>query len=124
MRLLLDTNAVIWVLDDNPRLGPTADVLRDPANDVWFSAVSVAEISLKASLGKLAIDDDYVAALIASGFDELPFTAAHGEALKVLPWHHRDPFDRMLIAQATAETLTVVTADRQFAAYDAELVVL
>jgi PIN domain nuclease of toxin-antitoxin system len=121
MRLLLDTNVLLWVLSGGSRLAPYRAAVADPANTVFFSAVSVAEVSLKSSLGKLEVEDGYVEALAASGYLELPFTAAHGEALASLEWRHRDPFDRMLIAQAIADNLTVATADRAFAAYPVKL---
>ena len=83
--------------------------------------MTVAEIAIKASLGKLDAPDDLLPTLHAGGFDELTFESRHAEVLRTLPWHHRDPFDRMLIAQAIAEQLTVVTADPHFAAYGVEL---
>ncbi|MDR1808032.1 MAG: type II toxin-antitoxin system VapC family toxin [Propionibacteriaceae bacterium] len=117
MRLLLDTNVLLFSLSDDPRLAPFRDALEDPANDVFFSAVSGVEISIKASLGKLAVPADYLAAVTDQGFAELPFTAAHAGLVRDLPWHHRDPFDRMIIAQALAEGLPVATTDGAFAAY-------
>ncbi len=119
MRILLDTHALLWWLSDDPRL-PTAwrATLADPSNDVGVSAVSAAEIALKASLGKLEAPPNLVGAIEESGLTGLGFRLEHAEALRRLPWHHRDPFDRLLIAQAQIEQLTVATVDRNFLAYD------
>ena len=78
-------------------------------------------IAIKASLSKIEAPDDLLPTLEAGGFDELTFESRHAEVLRTLPWHHRDPFDRMLIAQAIAERLTVLTADPHFTAYRVEL---
>ncbi|MDR2566464.1 MAG: type II toxin-antitoxin system VapC family toxin [Bifidobacteriaceae bacterium] len=118
MRLLLDTNVLLWSLEDHPRLAPFRDAVTDGANVVFFSAMSVAEISLKSSLGKLQVEPGYADALAAAGYRELHLTARHAEAAADLPWHHRDPFDRLLIAQALVEGLTVATADRVFEQYE------
>lgn len=118
MRLLLDTHLLLWWLADAPQL--SADhraLIGDGSNDVLVSAVSVAEIAIKASLGKLDAPTDVTGAVATSGFSELDFTLAHGDALRDLPWHHRDPFDRMLVAQAQIEGLTLLTVDRRVQAY-------
>ncbi|HVL62133.1 MAG TPA: type II toxin-antitoxin system VapC family toxin [Microbacterium sp.] len=122
MRLLLDTHILLWWLADDRRL--SADhraLIADAHNLVLISAMTVAEIAIKSSLGKLDAPDDLLPTLEAGGFDELTFESRHAEVLRKLPWHHRDPFDRMLIAQAIAEQLTVVTADPHFAAYGVDL---
>jgi len=122
MRLLLDTHILLWWLADDRRL--SADhraLIADASNLVLVSAMTVAEIAIKASLGKLDAPDDLLPTLEAGGFDELTFEFRHAEVLRTLPWHHRDPFDRMLIAQAIAERLTVLTADPHFSAYGVEL---
>lgn len=118
MRLLLDTHILLWWLADDRRLGEERRTLiTDASNIAMVSAVTVAEIAIKTSLGKLDAPDDLLPTLDAGGFDELAFESRHADILRTLPWHHRDPFDRMLIAQAIAEGLTVVTADPHFAAY-------
>ena len=119
MRLLLDTHVVVWWLADDPAL-PAAHrrAVSDPGNTVLFSAVNIAEISIKTSLGKLEAPTDAAEQLIAQGFEELPLTAAHAARLRDLPWLHRDPFDRMLVAQAQEEALTFVTLDRRCRDYD------
>ncbi len=122
MRLLLDTHVVLWWLADDRRLGDDHRALiADASNIVLVSAMTVAEIAIKTSLGKLDAPDDLLPTLEAGGFDELTFKSRHAEVLRSLPWHHRDPFDRMLIAQAIAEQLTVLTADPHFAAYGVDL---
>jgi PIN domain nuclease of toxin-antitoxin system len=126
MRLLLDTQVFLWFLDDSARMpaGQRA-VLEDPGHAIFVSPVSVWEIAIKASLGRLDIEEQDVARLPqlidAAGFDELPVSARHAAAVHALPPHHRDPFDRLLIAQARAESLTVVTSDPAFRAYEVAL---
>lgn len=121
MRLLLDTHALLWALGHPGRLPKgVAAALRDPSNDVVVSAVSTWEVAIKTALGRLAADAAaIVAELRDAGFDELPITVDHTVRLRDLPPHHRDPFDRLLVAQALVEGLTVVTSDRAFAAYPA-----
>lgn len=122
MRLLLDTHVLLWWLADDRRLSAEHRVLiADASNIVLVSAMTVAEIAIKTSLGKLDAPDDLLQTLESGGFDELAFESRHAEVLRTLPWHHRDPFDRMLIAQAISGRLTVLTADRHFAAYGVEL---
>jgi PIN domain nuclease of toxin-antitoxin system len=118
--LLLDTHALLWLVADDPRhrdlLG---DVLEQPASTVTVSAASYMEIAIRNTIGKLDID---IAKLrkrvMASGALELNVQPGHAEALAQLPLHHRDPFDRMLIAQALAEELTIVSVDTEFAKYE------
>jgi len=119
VRLLLDTHALLWALAAPARLpSATAAAIRDPSNAVYVSAASVWEIAIKAALGKVKADVDEVARSAAEvGFDELPVTFAHARRVRALPPHHRDPFDRMLAAQALEEGLTVVTRDRSFGDY-------
>lgn len=118
-RLLLDTNTLLWWLFALPQLGPQSRArIMDVESEVLVSAVSAVEISIKQTTGKLQAPDDLVGQLAASGFDELPFTVRHGVAVAGLPMHHRDPFDRMLIAQARSEGLTLLTSDRVISAYD------
>ncbi|MGH3158596.1 MAG: type II toxin-antitoxin system VapC family toxin [Streptosporangiaceae bacterium] len=118
MRLLLDTHALLWWLADEGLDDQAQDVIADPANLVMVSAASAWEISIKKALGKLSAPDDLSRQLEASAFTPLPISLAHGLAAGQLPRHHDDPFDRMLIAQALAEGLTIVTRDKRFADYD------
>lgn len=119
MRALLDTHVALWWLADDDRLLPThREVIASPANEVLVSSISVAEIAIKASLNKLTAPSGVADAVQASGLDLLAFDAAHAETLWELPWHHRDPFDRMLVAQAMVEQLVLVSVDDRVRAYD------
>lgn len=117
MRLLLDTHALLWWLADEGLSARAREAVADPANLVAVSAASAWEISIKKALGKLAAPDDLEHQLEAGGFEPLPISVAHAAAAGHLPRHHEDPFDRMLIAQALAEGLTVVTRDKRFDDY-------
>lgn len=122
MRLLADTPVLLWWLADDPSLpGAHRRIIADVRNTVLVSAVSIAEMAIKASSGKLTVPDEVIRDIHSSGFDELPLTAAHAAELRYLPMHHRDPFDRMLIAQARVERIPVLTADASFSRYDVEL---
>lgn len=105
MRLLLDTHAFLWWLNDDSNLNEAARVsISSPSSTVWVSTASLWEISIKRALGKLQIDvDRLIPGILASGFIELPISAEHAVAAGSLPNHHKDPFDRMLIAQAQIE---------------------
>jgi PIN domain nuclease of toxin-antitoxin system len=118
-RFLLDTNVAVWLLlGDRERVSRRAvEALEDERNEVALSAATVWEIAIKRSLGKLTIEDGWAKALSRLGFAPLPVTAVHAEAVERLPWRHRDPFDRLLIAQASVEGRTLVSADRRLAAY-------
>ncbi len=118
MRLLLDTNVLLWWLAGSRRL-PRSIVseIEDPENEVAVSAVSAWEISIKRQLGKLAFDDDLPERLRRHDVAPLPVSADHAWLAGDLPLHHRDPFDRMLVAQAQLEGFTIATGDPQFARY-------
>lgn len=118
MRLLLDTHVFLWAVAGSPLLKPTARRLIEGADEVYVSAASVWEVAIKARLGKIDADPQELAAAIdASGFVELAVSAAHAAAVAQLEPHHNDPFDRLLIAQALAEPLRLVTADAMLAKY-------
>ena len=119
MRLLLDTHAYLWWLTDDRRLGKTArDAVSRPHSVVHISAASIWEIGIKVALGRLAVGSlDVVVAIRESAFEELAVTARHAHAAAALPRHHDDPFDRMLVAQAQIEDLTLVTRDEALTAY-------
>ncbi len=118
MRLLLDTNALIWSLAHHERLSPGASsAIEDPGNDVFVSVVSAWEIEIKTAKGKLHQPTDLRAALGAQGFAPLNLEMKHVLAVESLPRHHRDPFDRILVAQAQVEGLTLVTSDREIRHY-------
>ena len=120
MNLLLDTHVFLWGLGEPERLTREARAaIADPGALVLVSAASAWEISIKRALGRINLrDEDFANGMRESGFTELPVTAEHGLAAGALPPHHRDPFDRMLIAQARCEKLTLVTQDREIFAYD------
>lgn len=109
--LLLDTQALLWLLSDSPRMGAGARSRVAAAGSVRYSAASVWEIEIKRASGKLRIEHDLAAALGASGLAELPVTTAHALAIAAVDLPHRDPFDRLLLTQAEAEGLTFLTAD-------------
>ncbi|PVZ12950.1 type II toxin-antitoxin system VapC family toxin [Actinomycetospora cinnamomea] len=118
MRLLLDTHTVLWSLGRPGRVGTAArEALTASASEVVVSVVSLWEIAMKTSIGKLRVDLDVEAAVTGLGIRVLDVRAEHARAVADLPLHHRDPFDRMLVAQARYEGLTLVTADRRFEAY-------
>jgi PIN domain nuclease of toxin-antitoxin system len=118
-RLLLDTNVALWLLlGDRERVSTDAvHALEDTTNEVALSAATVWEIAIKRSLGKVTLPDSWAAALQRLGFDPMPVNAIHAAAVEHLPWHHRDPFDRLLVAQASVERCALVTADRRLDTY-------
>jgi PIN domain nuclease of toxin-antitoxin system len=116
MRLLLDTHAFLWW--DDGDLPDAVVELVQAADEVFVSAASAWEMSIKSALGKLKTNSSLAAAIADYGFAELPITMAHAEAVRALPMHHRDPFDRLLIAQARVETLALLTHDRALGQYD------
>lgn len=118
VNLLLDTRALLWWLADDAGLSDEARAsIGDPRRSVYVSAVTAWEITIKRALGKLDAPSDLGAAVSASGFQELPITIAHALAAGQLPNNHSDPFDRMLVAQAMFEGLTLVTRDDRIASY-------
>jgi PIN domain nuclease of toxin-antitoxin system len=122
MRLLLDTHVLLWWLKGDEVLSPEAlSAISSPASTVYVSAVSIWEASIKRSLGRLEAPSDLAEWVTKAGFIEIPIVVHHAEHAGSLPPHHLDPFDRMLIAQAVLEGLTIVTRDPAFAAYDVPL---
>jgi PIN domain nuclease of toxin-antitoxin system len=117
VRLLLDTQAVVWSLLSPERIRSATRRRILQADAVFVSAVSAAEIAVKVSIGKLDVPADLERQAAEAGFDQLPLTFRHAAAVRALPLHHRDPFDRILVAQAMVEGLTIVTSDRWFAHY-------
>lgn len=121
MRLLLDTHIALWALTDDPRLSARARALiEDPANQVAVSAASVWEIAIKHALGRGDMPISGEAALEwfrQAGYDLLPVTPQHAAAVETLPDHHRDPFDRLLVAQAATEPMRLITRDPLVARY-------
>lgn len=122
MKLLLDTHVLLWWLGDDPQLSDAAaSALADGENLALVSAASIWEIEIKRSKGALKAPGDIVEQTAAAGFSLLPITAAHARDAGRLPRHHDDPFDRMLVAQAAAENVTLVTSDSAIAGYGISL---
>jgi PIN domain nuclease of toxin-antitoxin system len=119
--LLLDTHVVLWWRVDSPRLRRTARRAIATSDIVWVSAASGWEVAIKQAIGKLHLAQPFTAMVEASDFRELPVTLRHTEQLGDLPAHHSDPFDRMLVAQAQVEGVTLVTHDQQFEPYDVSI---
>ena len=122
MRLLIDTHSLLWFCEGNPALSATARAaMEDMTNERYVSHASAWEVAIKLNLGKLSLQTDcgdlFPGVMDANGFVLLNLSLAHYQALIPLPRHHGDPFDRMIIAQAQVEQLTVVTADIHFTAY-------
>lgn len=118
MRLLLDTHIILWWFENNPLLSTQArNAIGEGKNDVFVSAVSTWEMTIKKALGKLRFPADIEERMHAHRFTLLPITVAHTFAVGKLPFHHNDPFDRLLVAQADVEGLTLVTHDKRLQDY-------
>lgn len=122
MRILLDSHVALWWLEDNDALGVRSREVIERADEAFYSAVTPWELGIKQALGKLTMPDGLAKALTSGGFVPLGISVDHAEHAPALPTHHRDPFDRMLIAQAQLEALTLVSADGSFGPYDVEVV--
>jgi PIN domain nuclease of toxin-antitoxin system len=119
VNLSLDTHVLLWWLDDNPALKhETRRQIMDDRNLVAVSVAVIWEIRIKQSIGKIEIDSSFLDIVRRQGFELLTITADHAFAVGALPIHHRDPFDRLIIAQARLEDFTVVTHDSEFEKYD------
>lgn len=118
MRLLLDTHVFVWATMDSKRLSADARKTMLAASEIYVSAASIWEIAIKRRLGKIDGDPGQLAAAITeSGFYPLPVTPVHAAMVETLPDHHRDPFDRLLVAQAMSEPLRLLTVDRVLQPY-------
>ena len=122
MKLLLDTHAFLWFIADDPRLSSTAkQLIEDNANEIILSVASLWEVAIKVSLGKLTLKQPYniflPQQLKLNAINLLNISLDHTATVATLPFHHRDPFDRLLIAQALNERLPIASADSAFAAY-------
>jgi PIN domain nuclease of toxin-antitoxin system len=121
VRLLLDTHVLLWWLAGRRMSAEACDAIAEPANDIAVSAATAWEISIKKALGTLVAPDDLEEQLRANSFESLPIQIAHAVHAGALPRHHDDPFDRMLVAQATIEQLTIVSRDNRFSHYGVTL---
>ncbi len=126
MRLLLDTHIFIWLIEGNPNLSQAArEAIEDESNTLHLSIVSLWEITIKTSLGKLdlaiPLEQIVINFILPSGMEILPIHLPHLLILQKLPFHHRDPFDRLLIAQAKSEGLTLVSEDGTFEQYEVKI---
>ena len=118
MSLLLDTHVVLWWLTDDPTLSDDVKTMLDHEPDIYVSPATIWEVTIKRAIGKLQAPTDLPEQIRDSGFRELPIMARHAIAAGRLPPVHRDPFDRMLVAQAQCEALTLVTRDAEIQKYD------
>lgn len=116
--LLLDTHVMLWWLVDEPLASDAAEAIADPEQRVVLSVASAWEVAIKQGRGRLEIAEDYLDVLRQQEIELLGITPQHTRVVRDLPDHHRDPFDRMLVAQARVEGLTLVTRDRRLADYD------
>jgi PIN domain nuclease of toxin-antitoxin system len=122
-QVLLDTHVVLWSLADDSQLGPRArSLIEDSTITKFVSAASIWEMEVKAQLGRLDIPEDIAGVLLASGVLPLPISWFHAKSAGALPRHHGDPFDRMLIAQARCDDLTLVSSDAAFEKYEVHVV--
>ena len=127
MKLLVDTHVLLWILQDSPSLSPVArNAYGDPANMLYFSIASYWELCIKLSLGRLRLADGWSSSiereLAENEVQWLSIQPRHVEAVVDLPWLHRDPFDRLLVAQCRTEGLALISADAQVAQYDVEVI--
>lgn len=122
MSFLLDTHVVLWWLNGDELSEQAAESIAHPDHLLFISAASMWEISIKSALGKLSIGADAVIEATEGDFERLPISWRHASAVAELPHHHRDPFDRMLVAQAKFEDLTLITRDQMFDSYDVNVI--
>ena len=120
MKLLLDTHLLLWAAAGSGLSSAAAGMIDDPANELFFSAASIWEVAIKSALGRPDFDLDpgvFRRALLESGYEEMAITGAHAAAVATLPDLHKDPFDRILVAQAIVEGVPLLTADQAVLAY-------
>ena len=123
MKIIVDTHIFLWALGHPSRISSERrQELESQANTVYVSSITIAELMIKASLGKLTLDFDPIRYTEETGFQFLSFTAADASLLKDMPYHHKDPFDRMLIAQSIAQKTSIMSSDAHFSLYDCKLV--
>jgi PIN domain nuclease of toxin-antitoxin system len=119
MRFLVHTHALLWALGEPSTLSRQArDALADPSNLIVVSSASLWECAIKASIGKLDLPEDFFDSIPEAGYEVMPIRTSHLNLYRTLPMHHRAPVDRMLVAQARAEALTLISRDPDIAKYD------
>jgi PIN domain nuclease of toxin-antitoxin system len=122
VRFLVDTHAMLWALGEPSALSSAArKAISDPANLIVVSSASLWECAIKASIGKLDLPEDFFDSIPGAGYEVLPIRISHLNVYRTLPMHHRDPFDRMLVAQARAEALTLISRDPEIAKYEVDI---
>lgn len=125
LNLLVDTHILLWTLSGSKELDTKVEqALKSPRNVLWVSSISIWEIAIKSQICKLTLPHTFVEAIQAQGMQVLPFDERHALATLTLPLHHRDPFDRALVAQCTVESCTLVTADDQLFQYKSQIKIL
>ena len=123
MSILLDSHILVWLMDDNPLLTPPVKSIIAAESQVFASTASIWELSIKIGLGKLRMDIGRLVSLLdLAGISELQISRQHAMAVSSLPLHHRDPFDRLLIAQAITENIPILTGDKKFKLYDVKVI--
>jgi len=123
VKIILDTHIFLWVLTNSKKLTEKKRLeIESLANTIYISAISISEIMIKSSLGKLDVQFDPIEMVKKSGFESLNFTSEDAVLLKELPFHHRDPFDRMLICQSKANKMYIMSEDEKFNNYDCKLI--
>ncbi len=123
MKIIVDTHIFLWALSDPGKIDPgKLKEIETPANQLFLSSISIAELMIKASLKKITIDFDPIEMAGKSGFELLPFSAADAMLLKELPFHHKDPFDRMLIAQSLANNFLLMSDDEKISRYECRVI--
>lgn len=122
MRYLVDTRAMLWALGEPGALSTIArDAIASPSNLIFVSSASLWECAIKASIGKLELPEDFFDSIPEAGYEVMPIRISHLNIYRTLPMHHRDPFDRLLVAQARAEALVLISRDPEIARYDVEV---
>lgn len=123
MKILLDTHIFLWAISTPQKISkPKRQTIESLANTIYVSSISIAEIMIKASVGKLKVDFDPVSIAEQSGFELIGYEARDAVLLKDLPFHHRDPFDRMLISQSLANDIPIITEDEKFQMYACRII--
>lgn len=123
MKFLLDTHTLLWTVFEPHKLSTDAqEIIANPKNIICVSLISLWEISIKQSIGRLEIPTEFFDALVPGGFELLPLTITQIEQYRTLPLHHRDPFDRMLVVQARQQQLILITCDSEISKYDVQII--